>query len=146
MRVCPSCKNQNADTEDFCLGCGTDISGVGASASAAPTVVVPATSPQPGKIAVRTLAIGDQSWPLYEGIPVRVARADSDQNPDIMLDNDKVSATPLILTVVNGKLQVTYEGTEEKDYSVLKSLKPGQTMEVELGEMIMFGGPVGMIT
>ncbi len=143
MKMCTSCQQQNADTEDFCLGCGTELK---AATLTSATVLVPAPPLQPGKVADRTLTIGDQSWPLYEGVAVRVARTDSDQSPDIKLDSDKVSATPLILTVVNGKLQVHYEGTDEKDYSVVKALKPGQTMEAEPGEMIMFGGPVGVIT
>ena len=147
-KTCANCGQQNAATEDYCLGCGTELPKVvtGADAQLLSTTLVVAPQPQPTKVAARTLTIGDQSWPLYEGIPVRVARSDSDQNPDIKLDTDKVSATPLILTVVNGKLQVRYEGTEAKDYSVVKSLQPGQTMEAEPGEMIMFGGPVGVIT
>ncbi len=75
-----------------------------------------------------------------------MARTDSDQNPDIKLDSDTVSGTPLELTVVGGKLQVKYGGTEAKDYSVVKAVNPGQTLEAEPGEMIMFGGVVGVIT
>lgn len=150
MKICSSCQQQNADTEDFCLGCGTDISNIavttGAPALAPTATAAPATVPQSGKVAARTLTIGDRSWPLYEGETVRVARADSDQNPDIKLDSDKVSATPLELTVVNDKLQVTYGGTEAKDYSVVKAVKPGETLEAEPGEMIMFGGVVGVVT
>lgn len=144
MKICV-CTHQNADTEDYCVACGAELKATSAPASIAASVPA-AAAPVATQPAARTLTIGDKAYPLYEGKTVTIARADSGENPDIKLDDDSVSGTALHITVANGKLSVRYGGADEKPYSVVKNIKPGQAFEVEPGEMMMLGNLVGVIT
>lgn len=131
--TCTQCSANNAPDDDFCLGCGAAKS---ANATAAPA---PASTLTPAGPAIRTLVFGGNNIPLAPGT-FTIAWSGANPKPDLGLDSDKVSSTPLVLTVApDGKVTAAYASTEEKSWSVIKNLKPKQPMEIVPGETIIAG-------
>jgi hypothetical protein len=142
MKECTNCKTELPDDEKYCPVCGQDqseaapqaTSGTGTGTSLGDVV----TSIPAGPV-IATVSFGGSSFPLIEGQRLTIARKDSDRcTPDLGIDADGVSATPIEVRVENGKVVVRDTGTTH-GIRVVKDLKPNNEMEVMPGEMLMLG-------
>jgi hypothetical protein len=96
----------------------------------------------PATPAVATLSYGDKDFPLHEGIKFLIAREGTDKcTPDLAIDADDVSSTPVEVTVNAGVITVRDTGTSIGT-RVVKYLNPGESIEVKPGDMIMLGNQV----
>lgn len=143
---CPNCSTTNADGEQFCAACGSELTGAvpapptPGNATPAP-ITTPAPTP-PTTPAVATLSFGDKDFPLHEGAKFLIARSDTDKcTPDLGIDAEDVSSTPVEVSVTNGVITVRDTGTSVGT-RVVKYLAPGEAMEVKPGGMIMLGNNI----
>lgn len=142
---CPNCQTPNAPGDQFCIACGNELAGAAPSPATSDTSAVqPATNTAPVSTgpAIATLTHGGTNIPLYEGSKVVIARKDTDKcTPDLAIDSDKVSGTPVEVTVENGEVKVRDTGTSVGT-RVVVYLKPGDSMPLKPGDMLMLGDQV----
>lgn len=144
---CPNCNTPNADGEQFCAACGSELTGVVPNPTPAPAATAQPTpqstpqtpSPIPSLPAVATLSFDGKDFPLHEGAKFLIARKDTTKcQPDLPIDADDVSSTPIEVSVTNGTVTVRDTGTSIGT-RVVKYLNPNESAEVKPGDMIMLG-------
>lgn len=146
---CPNCDTPHPDGEQFCAACGSELAGAvpaPATPDFTPTPTPAPPTPAPSTPAIATLSYGDKDFPLYEGGKFLIARKDSSKcTPDLGIDADDVSSTPVEVSVENGVITVRDTGTSIGT-RIVKYLAPGEAMEVKPGEMIMLGNNVVIVS
>ncbi|OGE82376.1 MAG: hypothetical protein A3B10_02775 [Candidatus Doudnabacteria bacterium RIFCSPLOWO2_01_FULL_44_21] len=136
--VCPNCSTPVPTGEQFCPGCGTELTSADPTNTPTPTTDASASS-QP---ALATLTYGATNIPLREGSKVIIAREGTDKcTPDLAINSDGVSSTPVEVSVENGVITVRDTGTSV-GIRVVKYIKPGGSMTVEPGDMVMLGNEI----
>ncbi len=134
---CPNCNTDNADGDQFCVGCGTELA---AAVPQAEPAIVSAQPSNDAGAAIATLTYNGANIPLYEGSKIIIARNDTDRcKPDLPIAGG--SGTPVEVTVENGQVTVHDTGTSIGT-RVVVYLKPGDSMAVKPGDMLMLGDQV----
>ena len=145
--MCTNCSTPNDDGEQFCIACGTELTGAVPTPTPAPQPASGIQAPPPPPAAptapvIATLSIAGKDYPLTEGGKLVIARADTDKcAPDIPIAFDTVSSTPVEVTAQSGVITVRDTGTST-GMRVVKYVAPGGSMEVAPGDMIMLGDQV----
>ena len=133
---CANCGTDNATGDQFCIGCGNELT------DAMPQPAAPQPDPNADTTtpAIATITYEGKNIPLYEGSKMIVAREDSDLcKPDLPIKGG--SGTPVEITVDNGVITVHDTGTSIGT-RVVVYLKPGDSMAVKPGDMLMLGQDV----
>lgn len=148
---CPNCGSDNPPNEPFCLGCGTDLASVQPAATPAngatagdsgTTSPIEATTPVAAGPLVLALRFNGQEFPLLDGGTLVIARTDTDKcTPNIAIDSDRVSSAPVEVKAENGKATVSVDA-RGVTIRVTKLVKPGESIELQPGEMMMLGDQV----
>ena len=149
---CPNCNTANPDGEQFCMACGSELAGAVPQPPSAPPdqTATPAPPPlPPAGPAVITVSCGDdekkQEFPLLDGAKFLIARSNTTKcKPDLPLDGDAVSSSPVEITVTGGKTTVTNNGSVAIQVAVL--LDSGQSLDVKPGDMLIVGGHIITLT
>ncbi len=149
--TCPNCSTENAAGEQFCAACGTElvnepstlVSADPQTGTVAPAdVAEPSLSaglPAPKSNALVFLSIGSKEFGLGDNSVLVIAREGSTKCvPDIPINSENVSSTPVEVRAKNGIVTVHDMGTSV-GFRVIKYLQPGEQIEVKVGDMLMFG-------
>ena len=142
---CPQCQSDVPAGEQFCLACGTEMTNVtpvdaNNTATAATQVSTQTGDALSATSALATLTYDGKNIPLNEGSRVIIAREDTDRcKPDLPIKGG--SGTPVEVTVENGQIMVHDTGTSIGT-RVVVYLKPGDSMPLKPGDMLMLGDQV----
>jgi hypothetical protein len=147
---CPNCSTPNADGEQFCAACGTELANAVPQPPSVPSAATTSQSPTappppPASPAIITVGHVGKDFPLFEGSKFLIARNDTTKcKPDLPLDGDGVSSSPVEIAVTSGKTTVTNNGSVAIQVAIL--LDAGQSLDVKPGDMLVMGGGGHIIT
>jgi hypothetical protein len=141
--ICGNCSSPVADGEQFCGSCGTEVTNAvpAAPVQAAPVAPTPepVAAPALSTTVVATLSYNNSDYPLNEGGKLVIGRQGSAKcSPDIGDSTDAFSSTAVVVKAEGGKVTVHDTGTS-LGFRVVKYVHPGESLELNPGDMLMFG-------